>query len=158
MAIEEELAELLQKKNISVTTAESCTGGLVAGTLVNVPGISEYFQEGYVTYSNEAKQKLLGVRAETLASYGAVSEQTAEEMALGCAQAASADLGIATTGIAGPDGGTADKPVGLVYIGCAFRGKVSVERHVFTGDRRCVREQAVEQALELAKRVITSQP
>lgn len=157
MAIEEELAELLRKNNLTITIAESCTGGLVAGTLVNVPGISEYFQEGYVTYSNEAKQKLLGVQAQTLESYGAVSRQTAEEMALGCARAASADLGLATTGIAGPDGGTVQKPVGLVYIGCAFRGTVCVERFVFTGNRRSVREQAVEQALQLAKRMLASQ-
>ena len=116
--IEFEVAKLLEQKKLHVTTSESCTGGLIAGTLVNVPGISAWFGEGYVTYSNEAKVKLLGVSHETLATYGAVSAETAEEMAKGAANVADADASVAVTGIAGPDGGTVEKPVGLVYIGC----------------------------------------
>ena len=115
--VEKKIERILKSRKLTVTTAESCTGGLIAGTLVNVPGISEVYKEGYITYSDEAKMKLLGVREETLAKYGAVSRQTAIEMAEGAARAAGADAAIAVTGIAGPDGGTEEKPVGLVYIG-----------------------------------------
>lgn len=152
--IEFEVAKLLEQKRLHVTTAESCTGGLIAGTLVNVSGISSWFGEGYVTYSNEAKQKLLGVSHETLETYGAVSEQTASEMAVGAANAANAEVSIAVTGIAGPDGGTAEKPVGLVYMGCFCKGSLRVERHVFQGDRSSVRSQSVQAALELLKRML----
>ena len=124
--MEEELVEILTKKQYKITTAESCTGGLVAATIVNVSGASEVFQAGFVTYANEAKEKELGVKSETLQTYGAVSEKTAKEMAIGCAAHAKAQVGISTTGIAGPGGGTAEKPVGLVYIGCAVRSNVYV--------------------------------
>ncbi|MGN0482970.1 MAG: CinA family protein [Lachnospiraceae bacterium] len=154
MAIEERAAELLEKNHLTISTAESCTGGLIAGTLVNVAGISSYFNEGYVTYANAAKEKLLHVSHETLEKYGAVSPQTAEEMARGCAAAAGSNIGIASTGIAGPDGGTAEKPVGLVYIGCCLDGDVTVEKHIFNGDRQTVRAQAVEAALQLVVRKI----
>ncbi len=149
--IEYEVAALLAEKKIRVTTAESCTGGLIAGTLVNVAGISEWFEEGYVTYSNRAKQKLLGVSGQTLEYFGAVSEQTAAEMARGAAAAADAGAALAVTGIAGPDGGTAEKPVGLVYIGCCCRDSLRVERHVFSGDRSEVRSQSVQAALTLLR-------
>ena len=148
------VARLLEQKKLHVTTAESCTGGLIAGTLVNVPGISEWFGEGYVTYSNEAKEKLLGVSHETLVNYGAVSEQTAKEMAEGAAKAAGAQVAIAATGIAGPDGGTAEKPVGLVYLGCFCKGMVRVEKHMFDGDRVQVRTQSVRAALKLLKSML----
>ena len=148
------VARLLEQKKLQVTTAESCTGGLIAGTLVNVPGISEWFGEGYVTYSNEAKEKLLGVSHETLVNYGAVSEQTAKEMAEGAAKAAGAQVAIAATGIAGPDGGTAEKPVGLVYLGCFCKGMVRVEKHMFDGDRVQVRTQSVRAALKLLKSML----
>ncbi len=118
--MEQNIYELLEKYNLSIATAESCTGGLIAATLVNVPGISGYFGEGYITYSNEAKEKLLGVSHATLEQYGAVSSQTAEEMAKGAKQAAGTDISVISTGIAGPDGGTEDKPVGLVYLACAY--------------------------------------
>ena len=153
--IEFEVAKLLEQKKLHVTTAESCTGGLIAGTLVNVPGISAWFGEGYVTYSNEAKEKLLGVSHETLATYGAVSAETAEEMAKGAANAADADASVAVTGIAGPDGGTVEKPVGLVYIGCFCKGNVRVEKHIFDGDRAQVRGQSVQAALTLLKMMLT---
>lgn len=152
--IEFEVAELLEKKKLHVTTAESCTGGLIAGTLVNVPGISAWFGEGYVTYSNEAKEKLLGVSHETLERYGAVSAETAGEMATGAATAAGADAAVAVTGIAGPDGGTAEKPVGLVYMGCFCKGKIRVDKHFFSGDRVQVRAQSVQAALELLKQML----
>ena len=152
--IEFEAARLLEEKRLCVTTAESCTGGLIAGALVNVPGISEWFGEGYVTYSNEAKERLLGVSHQTLETYGAVSEQTAREMAEGAAKAADADVSVVSTGIAGPDGGTAEKPVGLVYIGCFCKGTVRVEKHLFDGDRAQVRAQSVQAALSLLRTML----
>ena len=148
--MEEELVEILTKKQYKITTAESCTGGLVAATIVNVSGASEVFQAGFVTYANEAKEKELGVKSETLQTYGAVSEKTAKEMAIGCASHAKAPVGISTTGIAGPGGGTAEKPVGLVYIGCAVRSNVYVEKNVFSGDRQQVRRQAADRAIGFA--------
>lgn len=148
--MEEELVEILTKKQYKITTAESCTGGLVAATIVNVSGASEVFQAGFVTYANEAKEKELGVKSETLQTYGAVSEKTAKEMAIGCAAHAKAQVGISTTGIAGPGGGTAEKPVGLVYIGCAVRSNVYVEKNVFSGDRQQVRKQAADRAIGFA--------
>lgn len=148
--MEEELVEILTKKQYKITTAESCTGGLVAATIVNVSGASEVFQAGFVTYANEAKEKELGVKSETLQTYGAVSEKTAKEMAIGCAAHAKAQVGISTTGIAGPGGGTAEKPVGLVYIGCAVRSNVYVEKNVFSGDRQQVRRQATDRAIGFA--------
>ena len=154
MGDEFDVARLLEQKKLHVTTAESCTGGLIAGALVNVPGISKWFGDGYVTYSNEAKERLLGVSHETLETYGAVSEQTAREMAEGAAKAADADVSVVSTGIAGPDGGTAQKPVGLVYIGCFCKGTVRVERHLFVGDRAQVRTQSVQAALLLLKMML----
>lgn len=154
ISLEEKIAELLKEKNLTVTTAESCTGGLIAGTLVNVSGISSYFQEGYITYSNEAKEKLLGVSHETLRQFGAVSEETAREMALGVKKAAGADISVISTGIAGPDGGTKEKPVGLVYLGCAYPDQVRVERHIFPGNRMEVRLSSVKAALELLEKML----
>lgn len=151
-----EVARLLEEKRLHVATAESCTGGLIAGTLVNVPGISAWFGEGYVTYSNEAKEKLLGVSHETLVTYGAVSEQTAKQMAEGVAKAAGVEVSIVSTGIAGPDGGTDEKPVGLVYLGCFCNGVVCVEKHIFDGDRAQVRMQSVRAALILLKSMLAN--
>ena len=119
MRREEELVNKLTNNRYTITVAESCTGGLLAGTIVNVSGSSEVFHCGFVTYANEAKEKYAHVRPDTLEKFGAVSEETAAEMAEGCAEEARADVGLSTTGIAGPGGGTADKPVGLVYIGVA---------------------------------------
>ena len=108
------LLEILKEKNWKITTAESCTGGLVAGLLCDISGISSYFEEGYITYSKAAKEKLLGVSDETIENFGIVSCETAQEMALGVAKKANADCAIATTGIAGPTGGTKETPVGCV--------------------------------------------
>ena len=151
-ALAEEVVKMLKNAGMTVTTVESCTGGLLSGTLVDVAGVSEVLNQAYVTYANEAKQSLVGVKAETLEAYGAVSEQTAREMAEGGAKAANADAALAVTGIAGPDGGTAEKPVGLVYIGCHVNGNTVVERNIFSGTRRQVREQSVGAALALLKR------
>lgn len=154
--MENKIIELLIKHNLKITTAESCTGGLIAATLVNVPGVSGQFGEGYITYSNEAKEKLLGVSHETLETYGAVSSQTAEEMAKGAKKAANADISIISTGIAGPDGGTKEKPVGLVYLACCLGDDTEVERHMFLGDRQEVRQASVRAALALAEKMICS--
>ncbi len=144
------LAGLLVENNLTITTAESCTGGLIAGRLVDYPGISTVFKEGHVTYSAEAKCKYLGIDMSLIDRFGVVSAEVAEAMARGALKAADADIALSTTGIAGPDGGDADHPVGLVYIACAFHDKVSVRRFVFPGDRSEVRTQAVTEALKLA--------
>lgn len=154
VTLEMAIAELLEKHHLTVTTAESCTSGLLAGRLVNVPGISNCFKEGHITYSNEAKEKILGVSHETLEKYGAVSSQTAAEMAQGGAKAAGADVCVAVTGIAGPEGGTEEKPVGLVYIGCYCRGKIYTEKNLYTGSRSKIREYSVASALTLLRKSI----
>ena len=117
-SLEEKIVSLLQEKGWKIASAESCSGGMIASRLVNVSGVSDVFEEGYITYSNAAKHKLLGVSKQSLGQYGAVSSQVAGEMALGAARQARARAAIAVTGIAGPGGGTPQKPVGLVYIGC----------------------------------------
>lgn len=152
--LEETVVELLSEKQLHVTTAESCTGGLIAGTLVNAAGASAVLNEGYVTYSNEAKERLLGVSHETLETYSAVSEQTAKEMAKGAAKAANAEAALSATGIAGPGGGTEDKPVGLVYIGCYLNGKITVKECRFHGNRMENRVHTVETALEMLKEAL----
>ncbi len=149
MNLEEKIVEELIRRGYTITTAESCTGGLLAGRLLNVSGASGVYHEGHITYSNEAKERLLGVSHETLATYGAVSEQTAREMAFGAAKAANANVGLSTTGIAGPGGGTDEKPVGLVYVGCSINGETVACEYQFSGDRQENREMAVEAALEL---------
>lgn len=141
------VAELLVKNNTTISVAESCTGGLVTANLINYPGISKVLFEGCVTYSNEAKIKRLGVKKETLEEYGAVSSQTAEEMAIGVAKSFNSEIGVSTTGIAGPDGGTSEKPVGLVYFGIYYKGKTFSIKKIFSGDRRKVRERAAMEAL-----------
>lgn len=153
-SLEEWLVKELTKRHASITTAESCTGGLVSGRIVNASGASEVFNQSFVTYSNEAKNHLLGVKKETLDRVGAVSAETAEQMASGAAEAAKAQVALSVTGIAGPDGGTPEKPVGLVYIGCFCFGKTVVEKHIFKGDRMEVRNSSVEAALTLAKKCL----
>jgi PncC family amidohydrolase len=152
-----ELVKKLTNKRYTITTAESCTGGLLSAAIVNVSGASSVLHAAYVTYANEAKEDIVHVEHETLERYGAVSKETAEQMCRGCAKIANADMGLSTTGIAGPDGGTAEKPVGLVYIGCFFHGRVEVERHIFSGDRTAVRTQTVEAALDLAIRCLNKE-
>lgn len=150
MEKENELVKKLTKKGYTITAAESCTGGLLSAAIVNVSGASKVLNSAYVTYSNEAKEVFAHVAHATLEKYGAVSRETASEMCLGCAETADADMGLSTTGIAGPEGGTADKPVGLVYIGCSLHGNTAVKEYVFQGSREEVRRQTVEAALDLA--------
>lgn len=153
-SLEEQVVWLLKKQDFTITAAESCTGGMIAGTLVNVAGASDVFGEAYVTYSNEAKHRLVGVNEETLKQFGAVSEETAYEMAAGAARAAGADVGLSSTGIAGPGGGTPEKPVGLVYIGCFVCGKVQVRRLNLHGSREQIRRNTVEAVLKLAAEML----
>jgi nicotinamide-nucleotide amidase len=144
--------ERLQAARLRVTLAESCTGGWVAKALTDVAGSSQWFERGYVTYSNAAKQETLGVRAATLATHGAVSGPAVSEMAAGALRASGADIAVAISGIAGPEGGTPDKPVGLVWFAVARRGdgvEGSEEGRRFNGDRDAVRRAAVARALEL---------
>ena len=152
--LEMAVVKLLQKYELTVTTAESCTGGLLAGRLVNVPGASEVFREGFITYANKAKRKYLDVSKSTLKKYGAVSPETAREMAIGGVFAADCDVCVAVTGIAGPEGGTEEKPVGLVYIATYIKEKVTVKKYQFKGNREKVREMAVVRALDLLRRSI----
>ena len=146
-SIEEVVSKMLVENNLKIAVAESCTGGMVSASLINYPGISSVFMEGCVTYSNEAKMKSLGVKKETLDVYGAVSDKCAKEMACGVAARYNTNIGIATTGIAGPDGGTDEKPVGLVYFGIYINGKVISKKYVFNGDRQGVRERATRTIL-----------
>lgn len=140
--------DLLKKRGETVTFAESCTGGLLSGEFVNCPGASDALHESYVTYSNEAKENLLGVKHETLQKCGAVSEECAREMALGALSAADADWAVAVTGIAGPGGGTAEKPVGTVWTCVAHAGRATAKKHEFMGDRQWVRTLSVVNALD----------
>ncbi|MEG9320233.1 CinA family nicotinamide mononucleotide deamidase-related protein [Fusobacterium varium] len=141
--LEKKVVELIKKLGMNISTAESCTGGMIASRLIDVPGVSEIFKEGIVSYSNDAKMKRLGVKKETLEKYGAVSKETAKEMVMGL----DSDIAIATTGIAGPDGGTPEKPVGLVYIGIRVKNDIYVEKKFFNGDRMKIRERVVSQSL-----------
>lgn len=152
--IENVTSQLLIEKKLTVATAESCTGGLLAGTFINYPGISEIFKEGLVTYSNDAKINRLGVSAKTIEKYGAVSEQTAREMAIQIAKIAGTDIGISTTGIAGPDGGTDEKPVGLVYVGLYINGEVKVKKYNFFGNRERIRKRSVLETIDWIRREI----
>ena len=151
VTLEEAIVDMLKEKNLTLTTAESCTAGLLAGRIMNVAGASQIYNEGYITYSNEAKEKLVGVSHGTLESHGAVSHETAAEMAEGAARAAGADASVSVTGIAGPDGGTKEKPVGLVYVGCYVKGNVRTEEFRFLGNRVKNREYAVVRALTLLR-------
>jgi len=152
-ALVEKAARVLdacRQAGLRVATAESCTGGLVAGLLTEVPGSSDVLDRGFITYANRAKVEMLGVREDSLLRFGAVSEIVAREMAEGALERAGVDLAVAITGIAGPGGGTPEKPVGLVHFACARRGfPTRHERRVFAGDRRAVRLRAVDLALDL---------
>lgn len=146
-----EIVTSLKQSGIRICCAESCTGGMIAAAITDIAGSSAVFSRGFVTYSNQAKINMLGVKPETLTLYGAVSGQTVSEMASGAITASEdeADFAVAVSGIAGPDGGTVEKPVGLVYICVLKKGEVGqVTRYVFDGDRQSVRTQTVENALK----------
>lgn len=151
VTLEQAVVDLLLANKLTVTTVESCTGGLIAGRLINVSGVSEVFKSGFVTYSNKAKKRIVGVKKLTLQKYGAVSKETVLEMARGAAIYSKADVAVAVSGIAGPDGGTAEKPVGLVYIGCCVCGEVTVREYHFSGNREKVRQSTVTEALILMR-------
>ena len=146
------VSEMLCNSNLTISTAESCTGGMVAARLISYPGISSVFKEGLVTYSNEAKVNRLGVREDTLKTYGAVSEETAKEMVEGVARIANTDVAISTTGIAGPDGGNDEKPVGLVYVGVYIKGNTIVNKLNLSGGREAIREKATMNALNILRK------
>ena len=152
-----ELGQLLLRKKYSITTAESCTGGGIAYWLTAVPGSSAYVDRGFITYSNKAKQQLLAVRSATLLQFGAVSEETVREMAQGAAKAANADMAIAVSGIAGPDGGSVYKPVGTVCFGFCLNGNLASSQLVFAGDRAQIRQQAIDYALKQSIELLTAE-
>ncbi|MBD9643289.1 MULTISPECIES: nicotinamide-nucleotide amidase [Pantoea] len=143
------IGEQLKRRQATVTAAESCTGGWIAKVFTDISGSSAWFERGFVTYSNEAKQQMVGVQETTLQQHGAVSEQTVREMATGAAKAAAAEYAIAVSGIAGPEGGTPDKPVGTVWFAIVGpEGRVLAQRQIFAGDRDAVRRQSVAWALQ----------
>lgn len=143
------LAALLEARHLKLSSAESCTGGWLAKTLTDRPGSSAWFEFGFITYGDNAKQKLLGVREVTLATHGAVSQQAAQEMASGARRVSGADLAVAITGIAGPAGGSANKPIGTVWLAWAGpEGLLGAELRNFPGDRAAIRSQAVAAALD----------
>lgn len=145
--LDKALVDTLKSKSLTITTAESCTGGMVASSIVNISGASEIFKEGYITYSNEAKEKILGVKHETLENFKAVSEETAAQMAEGAIRITGADVSVSVTGVAGP-AKEDDKPVGLVYIGCCYKGKTYVKECEFSGDRHTIRCMSAKEALK----------
>lgn len=153
-SLEGKVVKLLKKHNLTLATAESCTGGLFTGRIVNVPGASEILNSGFITYSNESKKQFLEVSNNTLKEFGAVSENTANEMAKGAAKATGSKAAIAITGLAGPDGGTKEKPVGLVYIACYLEDEITVKEYHFRGNRLKIREYSVVNALDLLRRSI----
>ncbi len=147
MTVAEELVELLKANGLTCATAESCTGGGVGSAITAVPGSSAVFAGGIISYANDVKERVLGVPAETFATVGAVSSETAAQMAKGARELLRVDLAVSLTGIAGPDGGSAEKPVGLVWFGLATPSGVRTEKAIFRGDRDRVRAQAVTHAL-----------
>ena len=152
--LEEIVGCLLTEQGLTVAVAESCTGGLIAHRLTNVPGSSAYFVGGVVAYSNQAKERILGVSGETLSAYGAVSEECAREMARGARRIFSTDVAISATGIAGPTGGTPEKPVGLVYVAMAAPELERCERHLWRGDRLENKQRTSKAALEMLRRYL----
>ena len=151
VTLEAAVLQLLDENKLTLATAESLTGGMLTSRLINVPGASEVIKTGFITYSNKSKRKYLGVKRSTLEKHGAVSEQCAKEMVKGCAAATKADAAISLTGIAGPDGGSEEKPVGLTYIGVSVLGSIKVKKFVFSGEREKIRESATATALTMLR-------
>ena len=154
VTLEETVVNLLKEKELTLTTAESCTGGMLGARLTNVPGVSDVYKQGFITYSNRAKRKMLDVKKNTLKDYGAVSDKTAKEMAKNGAFITGSDVCVSITGIAGPGGGTPEKPVGLVYIACCYHDNITVNEYHFKGEREKVRENTVVRALTLLRECI----
>jgi len=147
----ENLIKYLIKNNISITTAESCTGGLIASEIVKHPGVSKIYSGSIVSYSNEIKEKLLKVNKETLESFGAVSSECVEEMLDGVGEIFKSDISIAVSGIAGPDGGSREKPVGTVFIGVKYKNSLKIEKNLFKGDREQIQKMAKNRAFEMVE-------
>ena len=156
--LHEVVFKLLKERKMKIALAESCTGGMISATLVGIPGVSEVFERGVVCYSNESKISMLNVSKATLEKHGAVSHETAEEMAKGIAEISGADIGLSVTGIAGPDGGTPEKPVGLIYIGLHANGVSSVKKVQLTGERARVRNAAMLNVFDMARRHLLGLP
>ena len=154
ITLEQVVVDLLKERGWKLATAESCTGGMAAARLTGVAGVSSVFETGLVTYANKTKMALLGVKEDTLSAFGAVSRETARQMAEGLAERTGAEVTLSVTGIAGPDGGTAEKPVGLVYIGCRVKDKTTVRECRFGGSREKIRESSVAAALTLVRSCI----
>jgi len=160
VAAGKKLLDICRRKELIIATAESCTGGLVAGTLTEIPGVSSMLDRGFITYSNEAKQEMLGVSAQTLEKYGAVSSQTAEEMARGALARAPVDLAVSVTGIAGPDSDDTKKPVGLVHFAAASRSGqfVHIEKKFGNPGRSEIRKRSVLQAFIMLHELAEKEP
>jgi PncC family amidohydrolase len=152
--LEETVGRLLTEQELTIAVAESCTGGLIAHRLTNVSGSSAYFVGGVVAYSNEVKERVLGVSGETLSTYGAVSEECAREMARGARRLFDTDVALSSTGIAGPTGGTPQKPVGLVYVALAAPALECCERYLWRGDRLGNKQRTAEAALEMLRQYL----
>jgi PncC family amidohydrolase len=152
----DKISTILKEKGLKIATAESCTGGLISHSFTNISGSSDYFDRGIVSYSNKAKNELLGVSEDILIKFGAVSEQVAKEMAEGVRNRSSVDIGIATTGIAGPTGGTKEKPVGLVYIAISSKDNTQVNKFQFSGNRLENKESTLNAALRMLLDLLNS--
>jgi nicotinamide-nucleotide amidase len=152
--MENTLGKLLIQKSLTISVAESCTGGLIGHMITSIPGSSAYFMGGIISYSNQAKCDLLSVSPDTLKQYGAVSGETAREMAKGVKERFNTNIGLSVTGIAGPDGGSKEKPVGTVYMGFMFDSKPISIRYLFTGTREQIKQQTAETALENIRRYL----
>ncbi len=154
ITLEQSIVTMMRERGLTLGAAESCTGGMLSARLISVPGVSDVYKAGLVTYSNKAKHKLINVKKETLKKYGAVSEETAKEMVKGTLKATKADYAVAITGIAGPDGGTKEKPVGLVYIACGCKEHITVKKFQFSGNREKIRQSSTANALTLLRDII----
>jgi nicotinamide-nucleotide amidase len=152
--MDDSLSKLLITKSLTISVAESCTGGLIGHLITSIPGSSAYFMGGVISYSNQAKCDLLGVSPDTLEQYGAVSDQTAKEMAMGVRERFKSDIGISVTGIAGPDGGSIEKPVGTVFMGLVLDNEPLALKYLFKGKRSEIKQQTAETALENIKRYL----
>lgn len=146
-----EIVQALSDRQYTITTAESCTGGMLASSLVDIAGVSEVFHQGYITYSEDAKCKMLGMEKSVIDQFGVVSEETVIAMARGAAMTAQADVALATTGVAGPDGGTKEHPVGEVWIGCYLNGNICTKRILCKGNRMQIRQEATKEAFALLR-------
>jgi len=155
-SLEQEVGNLLRRKGLTLGVVESATGGLISHRITNVPGSSDYYEGAITAYSNEVKIEVIGVNEDTISQYGAVSHQVAEEMALGGRKALAVDICLADTGIAGPGGASPEKPVGLFYIGLAYKAGTCSQRHHFRGDRKQNKQAATEAALAWLKEYLTS--